>query len=408
MLEAVNTLVIGAGQAGLATSYYLTQQKRQHLVLEKRRVGEAWRSEKWDSFTLVTPNWTVRLPGFPYSGTEPDGYMSGAEVVAYLEAYTRLFEPPVRVGIEALTVEGGAHNFIVTTNEGVIQAENLVIATGSFQKPKIPPFAAQIAPHVTQIHSSQYRNPDALPAGAVLVVGSGQSGCQITDELYHAGRKVYFSIGSAGRAPRRYRGEDIFRWLETLGFFNRTVDKLPSPTARFAANPQASGRDGGRSINLHQFVLDGVTLVGHLKNASGSQVFFADDLKESLTRSDKFCDDLKLGVDNFILKNGLQAPSPDDVQLRAAYDSAEVTELDLDLAGISTIVWAAGYSFDYSYIHFPIFDEFGYPVQQRGVTSQPGLYFVGLQWLHTGKSSLLLGVGEDAAYIAAQIAEHDE
>jgi putative flavoprotein involved in K+ transport len=237
-----------------------------------------------------------------------------------------------------------------------------------------------------------------------LVVGSGQTGCQIAEELYQEGRKVYLSTGGAGRMPLRYRGKHVFRWLNEIGFMDRTVDKLPAPERRFDANPQLTGKDGGHWLNLHQFALDGVTLLGHVQDGRGSVLFFAGDLMENLAKSDKLVGEITKAIDGFIEKNGINAPAAEVIpDLRAGYDSPIVTELDLDAVGITTIIWAAGYAFDFSWVKFPLFDTFGYPIQQRGVTAQPGLYFVGLQWLNKPKSSLLLGVGEDAEYIVAHI-----
>lgn len=408
MTEHVDTVVIGAGQAGLAISYYLTQQNRDHIVLEKKRIGEAWRSGKWDSFTLVSPNWTLQLPGFHYKGNDPDGFLTRDEVVQYLEDYVRLFNPPVRTGIEVTCVRETADGLLVETNSGPFAANNVVVATGAFQKPRIPAYASRIAPHIHQVHSSQYRNPDDLPPGAVLVVGSGQSGCQITEELYQQGRKVYLCTGKAVRLPRRYRGQEIFHWVDALGLFAQTVDSLESPADRFEANPQLTGKNGGYALNLHQFALDGVTLLGRLQDASGSKLSIAPDLMENLATADKPDTELRRAIDSYIEKNGLQAPQGDPPpQLRAGYDCEIITELDLDAAGITSILWAAGYAVDFSWIQFPIFDEYGYPVHQRGITSQPGLCFIGLLWLHTSRSNLIFGIAEDAEYIAAHIANRE-
>ncbi len=405
MAERIDTVIIGGGQTGLATSYHLTQQKREHVILEKRRIGEAWRSAKWDSFTLVSPNWTIQLPGFAYEGDDPEGYLTRDEVVQYLEDYVRLFNPPVRNGIEVTCIQGTEDGFFVETDHGLFEATNVVIATGAFQKPRIPAYSSKIASHIVQLHSSQYRNPQQLPPGAVLVVGSGQSGCQITEELYQQGRKVYLCTGRAGRVPRRYRGKDIFQWGDALGMFDQTVDKLDSPAERFEANPQLTGRDGGRALNLHQFALDGVTLLGHLQDAGGSKVLMAGDLLENLASVDKREAEFKKGVNGYIEQSGIQSPEDHTPELRTGYDCEIIRELDLDAAGITSIIWAAGYIFDFSWIQFPIFDEFGYPVHQRGITAQPGLYFAGLLWLHKSKSNLFYGIGEDTAHIAAHIAQ---
>jgi putative flavoprotein involved in K+ transport len=357
---------------------------------------------------LVTPNWAVRLPGFVYQEDDPDGFFTREEVVRYLEDYVGLFNPPLRLGVEVMSIsaQDGGYAFAVESNMGLFEAANVVVATGAYQKPKIPAFSAQISPHVRQLHSSEYRNSRELPPGAVLVVGSGQSGCQITEELYQEGRKVYLSTGGAGRMPRRYRGKDGFWWVNEIGLLDRTVDKLPSPEKRFEANPQVSGKGGGRVLNLHQFALDGVTLLGRLRDGMGSQLFFAGDLMENLAKADKPTGEIKKAIEGFIEKTGMQVVAEEVVpELLAGYESEIITELDLEAVGINSIIWAAGYTFDFRWVKFPIFDEFGYPIQQRGVTAQPGLYFVGLQWLYKPKSSLLLGVGEDAEYIVAHITQ---
>ena len=280
----------------------------------------------------------------------------------------------------------------------------MVVATGMYQRPKIPAFSSGLPTDILQLHSGQYRNPAGLPPGAVLVVGSGQSGCQIAEELYKSGRRVYHSIGSAGRAPRRYRGKDTYEWLVLAGFFDRTPDMLPSPKARFAPDPHLSGAGGGHTLNLHRFARDGVTLLGHLRGAADGRLDVAPDLYESLSKADQFEAQLVKLIDGYIAKNGLDAPQERLPELRDGFDQAVITELDVRKAGITSVIWAAGYRFDFSLVKLPTFDEDGYPVQQRGVTRYPGLYFVGLPWLHTRKSGLLLGVAEDAEYIAGRIA----
>ena len=405
----VDTVIIGGGQAGLAASYHLTQAGREHIVLEKDRVGEAWRSQKWDSFTLVTPNWWLRLPGFAYEGDDPDGYLTRDEVIRYVDAYVRHLNPPLRLGVEVTSVEAGDNGggFTVQTSVGQWEAANVIVATGTFQKPKIPLYSRHLAPHLLQLHTSRYRNPQELPPGAVLVVGSGQSGCQITEELYQSGRKVYLATGSAPRAPRRYRGKDFIWWMAQTGFFDRTVDQLDSPAQRFAANPQVTGKNGGHTLNLHQFALDGVTLLGRMIGARGTKVWMADDLMQNLSKSDGAATRLMKRIDEHIAKNGLDAPEEEVPELRAGYDSEVLTTLDLDAAGITSVIWAIGYTSNYRWVKVPIFDTFGYPVQKRGVTPHPGLYFLGLQWLHTVKSALFAGVGDDAAHIVAQLAARD-
>lgn len=407
MTEQFDTLVIGGGQAGLSISYYLTQQDREHVVLEKNRIGEMWRSRKWDSFTLVTPNWQLQLPGFPYDGDNPDGYLPREEIVRYLEDYAAMFNPPVRLGVEARSVESNSNGdgYKIETSAGGLEASNVVVATGTFQMPSIPDFSQKIMPQVVQIHSSQYQNPDALPPGAVLVVGSGQSGCQIAEELNQSGRKVYLCTSKVGRAPRRYRGKDFIKWLDEIGMIDNTVDTLDSPEERFSPNPHVSGKNGGRTLNLHRFARNGVTLLGRLKNARRSKIELEEDLMDNLAMADQFASELKKGIDTFIEKAGIDAPEENHQELNDGYDCEVITELDVESEDITSIIWAVGYDFDFSWIKFPIFDEFGYPIQKRGVTEQPGLYFLGLHWMHTLKSGLFLGVGDDAAHIAGHIAD---
>ena len=407
MTESIDTMIIGAGQAGLSLSYYLTQQQRPHLLLEKAdRLADAWRNHRWDSFTLVTPNWHIRLPGCEYQGHDPDGYMPRDEVVGYLERYAASFNAPVRFGVTAVAVEPDNTGFRVQTDRGEYKTRNVVIATGLFQQSKIPPSSANLPPDVLQLHSGEYRNPEGLPPGAVLVVGSGQSGCQIAEELYQSGRKVYLCVGgSAGRAPRRYRGKDITWWLVQTGFFNRTKDQLPSPKAKFGANPQVSGKAGGHTLNLHKFAREGVTLLGRFTGAEGGKVCLAPDLHQKLEYIDKFEVDMLKGIDEFIASNGFDAPEETLPRDRDGYDIPIITELDVSGAGITSVIWAGGYRFDFSWVHLPVLDDDGFPIQQRGVTAFPGLYFLGLPWLHTFKSGLLFGVGEDAAYIAQKIEE---
>ncbi len=407
MTKSIDTLIVGGGQAGLAASYHLTQRGREHIVLERAaQPGDAWRSDRWDSFTLVTPNWTFRLPGAEYEDGEPGGFMRRVEIVSRFEQYVEHFHLPVQYNVQVSSVapDPGGSGYLVVTSNSSWKARNVVIATGMFQQHKIPAFSANLPPEISQLHSGQYRNPRGLAPGSVLVVGSGQSGCQIAEELYQSGRKVYLCIGSTGRAPRRYRGKDIFEWLHLSGLLYRTVDMLPDPRAKFAPNPHGSGRDGGHTINLHQFARDGVVLLGRLRGASQDAIWMAPDMKENLAKVDQFESELCGLVDEFIAKAGLDAPEEQLPQLRDGYNQAEITELDLAAAGITTVIWAIGYTFDYSLVKLPVLDRDGYPLQQRGVTQYPGLYFLGMPWLHTQPSGLLMGVGEDAEYIATKIA----
>lgn len=407
MVQKINTIIIGGGQAGLATSYYLARQGCEHIIFEQAaQPGNVWRNDRWDSFTLLTPNWSFRLPGAEYQGDQPEGYMERDEVVARFEQYVERFQLPVQYSVKVLSVEQMADGagYLVKTGEDAWEARHVVVATGLYQEPKIPSFAAELNPEIVQQHSGKYRNPQALPPGAVLVVGTAQSGCQIAEELYLSGRKVYLCVGSAGRVPRRYRGKDVYEWMYLSGFLSRTPDKLPSPQAKFGANPHVSGKDGGRTLNLHQFARDGVVLLGHIRDGRGDRVWLANDLKENLKKSDQVEVDIVKMIDDYIARTGLQAPPQVLPVLRDGYEAEEITELNLHTAGITSIIWAIGYDFNFSFVKLPIFDNDGFPLQNRGVTSVPGLFFVGLPWLHTMKSGHLSGVGEDAEYIAAAIA----
>jgi putative flavoprotein involved in K+ transport len=410
MTEEVEVMIIGGGQAGLALSYYLTQQGRTHLVLEQGRVGESWRSQRWDSFTLITPTWMNKLPGFPYQGGDPDGFMPRENIVAYLDQYAASFNAPLHCGIRVTAVrqQPGGDGYLVEAEEMTFEARNVVLATGAYPKPKIPTASADLRVDICQMHTSEYRNPQTLPSGAVLVVGTGQSGCQIAEELHQSGRQVYLSTSSCGRVPRRYRGRDVSWWLTRMGFFDRTIDQLPSPNAAFACSPQLSGAQGGHDINLRQFAREGIILLGHLQAVQGKQIILAPDLEENLAKADAFAIQMMQAIDEYIKKIGMDVAAnstTDEVPSNCASSTKPILTLDLQSAGISTIMWASGYKLEFGWVQIPVFDGVGYPIHQRGVTAFPGLYFLGLHWLYKMKSSILYGVGEDAAFIASAIAD---
>ncbi len=407
MNDYFDTIIIGAGQAGLAMGYYLSKMKRNYVILEQASsLAPAWRS-RWDSFSLVLPNWTLQMPGYAYQGDDPDGFLTKDEMVKYMEGFARTFDPEVRFGCRVTSIEKnpGAENYLVRTSENLYEADNVIVATGTFQTPKIPSMSKKFSGGFTQLHTSEYRNAEVLPEGAVLVVGSGQSGCQIAEELYQSGRKVYLCVGGAKRLPRFYRGRDSIWWLKEINFFDQTVDTLPSPKARFDANPFLTGKDGGRSLNLHQFAKDGVVLLGRLKDVQDNRIILAPDLKENLAKIDGFVVEFESKVDQFIEKHAIEAEdAPTEIEIKNGFAAEIIEELDLNRAGIKTILWATGYRFDFSWVKFPVFDEDGYPIQNRGVSEFPGLYFLGLFWLYKRRSGLPWGVGEDAAYIAENIA----
>jgi putative flavoprotein involved in K+ transport len=407
MITTTNTVIVGGGQAGLSVSYFLKKLRVDHLVLEQADLpGDAWRNHRWDSFTLNTPRWQSRLPGDRFGSEDADGFMPRDEIAARFEKLARPL--PVRYGARVVAIEriSASGTYVVEIDGGEqVTARNVVVATGLHQTPKIPSLSRDFPSHIRQLHSDGYRNPEKLPPGAVLVVGSAQSGAQITEELYESGRKVFLAVGRAGRTPRRYRGRDANWWIDRLGHYDRRVSELPSPKAKFSGKPHISGTKGGHTINLHQFAHDGVTLLGRLAGVSGGVVMLAGDLRDNLAAADRSEADLVKAVDAHVAQTRTVAPEETLPALTDGFAQPVLTELDLKAAGITNVIWATGYNFDFSIVRLPVVDGDGFPIQTRGVTAYAGLFFVGLPWLHTAKSGLIYGVGEDASYIADRIAE---
>ena len=412
MTRRPEVIIVGAGQAGLCTSYFLSDHGIDHVLLERGVLGDSWSKRRWDSFTLVTPNWTIRLPGAEYRGPDPDGFMGRDDVAAYLARWAGSFGSPIRTGVAVTGLGPGANGRLcVDTPDGPLEAPAVVVATGTMQTPRRPGLAERVPPRIRQLDAETYRNPRDLAPGAVLVVGSGQTGGQIADELRLSGRRVLLSAGRAGRVPRRYRGRDCVAWLAELGFFDRTPDMLESPAQRFRAEVQASGRDGGRTISLHRFRRDGVELFGKLTAVDGERAHFADDLQRNMVNADGFSRMFQENVDAHVEKKGIDAPVPTAEELdgeppQGDWSVPNRRSLDLGEEDVTTIVWATGFSYDFSWIDFPVCDEMGYPVTDRGATSVPGLYFMGLNWMVARKSGLLYGVGDDARPVADHIARY--
>lgn len=407
MIEQIDTIVIGGGQAGLSASWHLMKSHREHLILDRGNIGDTWR-HRWDSFCLVTPNRFCRLPGFSYNGDDPDGFMKRDEIVAYVEAFADSFNPPLRNGIEMhrVTTSDNSNRFRVETSEGDFEARSVIIATGTHQHPKYPSWSRKLTDEIEQLHTSAYHNPKQLPEGSVLVVGSGQSGCQIVEDLRLAGRDVYLCVGKAGRIPRRYRGKDIIQWLFDAGFLDMPVDDHPLGRAvRFEPHEHLTGRDGGRTIDLRQMALDGVKLLGRMIDANGFRARFTNDLEGNLDTIDNECQETLALIDKYIAENDIEAPQNDIKPVNWHPDSIPET-LDLEQAGISSVIYGTGFTYDFSWIDLPIFDDRGYPRYERGVTELPGLYFVGLHWMHTAGSGLFSQVGRDAEYVVDHINRH--
>ena len=404
MSEQVETVIIGGGQAGLAMSYYLGQLGREHIVLERGRIAERWRSERWDSLAFQFPNWMMRLPGYSYESDDPEGFMHRDGVVGFIEEYARRIAPPIRCGIRVTGLDSSPKGrLLVQTDSFTLEAANVVLATGPYQVPSVPAFGAALPFGTYQITANRYGNPGQLPPGNVLVVGSGGSGCQIAEDILRSGRGVYLSVGRHRRVPRRYRGKDFGWWQEKTGGSDRTVDSL----APDALRPLLTGVRGGQDVDLRRLARQGVTLVGRLRDISGGQLFFTGDLEENLARGDEAFDQFTRSVDEFILEHGLAAPAEPQrdppATVRSPISSA-IHDLDINSAGITSVIWATGYRYDFGWVKCPVLDASGRPVHRRGVTAVPGVYFLGLSRLHKVQSAFLWGVGEDAAYLAQHIA----
>jgi putative flavoprotein involved in K+ transport len=399
-MSPIDVVVVGAGQAGLSASHELTRHGIDHVVLERQHgSGGRW-GRRWDSFCLVTINENCRLPGFAYDGDDPEGFMARDEIVAYLDRYAARFAPPVEYGVNVAGVgPGPGHDrWRVSTSAGEVTARHVIIAAGPFQHPKLPDWAPSLPGISTQIHAEHYRSPEQLPDGAALVVGTGQSGTQIAEELHESGRAVYLGVSRCGRRPRRYRGRDTHAWValarqaaiehDTL----RTVHDLDSPAERFVCNPHLSGKRGGHEINLRELAARGVILLGRPIAIRDQTLLLAGDLIANLERADVAAELSRRTIDKFIADHHIDAP--EETVARNHYpDPPILTKLDLDLAGITTVIWATGYRLDFSWIDVPnLSDAYGYPWHERGITPHPGLVFLGLPWLHSEASSLLLGM----------------
>jgi putative flavoprotein involved in K+ transport len=401
-----DVIIVGGGQAGLSVSYHLQKPGINHIVFEKNRVAHSWRADRWDTFCLVTPNWQCRLPDFPYQGNDPQGFMLKDEIVEYVEAFAQKVNAPLREGVAVTRVcRSKSGKLEVTTSEGQFSANHLVVATGGYDIPIVPDYAHSLPKHITQVHSMHYRNPAQLPPGEVLVVGSGQSGVQIVEDLHLAGRKVHLAVGSAPRSPRLYRGRETTEWLFDLGFYDLTVDRHPlGDEVRHKTNHYLTGRNGGHEIDLRKFALEGVRLYGSMANIRGARLEFRPDLTKNLDDADEIYVNIRNDIDRYIAENNIDAPVEPPFRKLWEPDFDPVS-VDADEAGITSIVWAIGFRPDYSWIELPAFDGRGHPRFRRGITDVAGLYFIGLPWLNTWGSGRFLGIAEDAEYLAVEIAE---
>ena len=399
-------IIVGGGQAGLSVAYCLKQQGIDYIIFEKGEIAGSWKNQRWDNFFLVTPNYQCRLPGYKYSGDDPYGFMPKMEIVKFVKDYAKSFDANIKEGVEVFEIKKNAisDDYDVKTTLGDFTADQVVIAAGGFHSAKIPQVASNFDDSVAQIHSSEYKNPNVLPEGEVLIVGTGQSGCQIAEDLHIAGKKVHLCVGDAPRSPRRYRGKDVVEWLEEMGYYDIPITEHPDgEKVRRKTNHYLTGRDGGKEIDLRKFAKEGMNLYGLLKDVKEGKLILGDNLKHNLDKADASYEGIKARIDEFIEKEGIDAPTGAPKYEPVWEPSEDVLELDYKAKNIKSVIWCIGYGFDFSWIKAPVFDEFGYPKYDRGVTAEEGLYFLGLGWLHTWGSGRFCGIAPDAEYIAEQI-----
>jgi putative flavoprotein involved in K+ transport len=398
-----STVVVGGGQAGLSASYYLSQRGIDHVVFEKKTVVNKWKDERWDAFCLVTPNWQCQLPGHLYDGQDPHGFMVKDQIVDYVDAFARKVNAPVLENTAVTGIQREGHGFRVESTAGTVSTDTVVLATSLYGAPYIPRAGERLPDHIVQIHTARYRNSARLPEGAVVVVGSGQSGAQIAEDLHLAGRKVHLVTGNAPRCARFYRGRDVVDWLWDIGQYEITVADDGMGKKKHDTNHYLTGRDGGRDIDLRAFAVQGMSLYGRLSAVSGSKLLFDRDLRANLDNADRVYNGINALIDRYIADRAITAPPP-SIYAPIWQPDVEPESLDLDATGVSSIIWATGFQPDWSFVGVPIFDGTGYPVHRRGVTGVPGIYVLGLPWLWTWGSGRFLSVGRDAQYVVGELA----
>ena len=391
--------VVGGGQAGLSMSYYLQANNIDHIVIEKNTVMNAWKEKRWDSFTLVTPNWQCQLPGHPYDGDDPNGFMTRVEIIEYLDQFAQKVNPPLLLNTSVNRVSNNAHGYKLETSSGTLTADQVVIASGSYPVPIIPRMAEKVPSHIQQIHSEQYKNSEQFNDGAVLVVGSGQSGAQIAEDLHLSGRKVHLATGESPRCARFYRGRDVVDWLDAMNYYEMPVHEHPlREGVRDNSNHYVTGRDGGRDIDLRQFASEGMELYGLMNDFVDDQFRFTPNLTANLNQADQTYNNINHKIDQFIAEQNIDAPEGNNYE-PVWEPETEREYLSLSDSGITSIVWCIGFQPDFSWLDVPIFNGRGYPQHERGITKQEGLYFLGLPWLHTWGSARFSGVARDAEFL---------
>lgn len=408
-----DVVVIGAGSAGLGVGYHLGAAGVDFVIVERGEIGESWRSQRWDSFAVNTPNRINGLPGSPYDGDDPEGFWQRDQLVEFFESHAARHSLPIRTGTTVVGVSAFDDWFVVETVDrdgvtGSLTARSVVVASGGQLAPKIPPISGRFPESIAQLHAADYRSPEALPEGAVLVIGSGQSGCQIVEDLVEAGRTVYLCTSRVARVPRRYRGRDVLDWMIDVGLMDQQVEDLADPMMQFAAQPQVSGvGPRGRTVSLQELQRQGVRLMGRLSDVTDGVLTTDDGLAGHISFADAFSIELKQIIDNFVRENGIDVPpgevDPRDIAAGPDVAAAGLVSLDLAAQGVSTVVWCTGFGGVFSWLQVPAIDAHGRPMHVRGASPVPGIYFLGLPWLHTRKSGLIHGIDEDARWIAESV-----
>jgi len=395
-----SVIIIGAGQAGLSIAHSLQKKGIKPLILEKNYVGFSWKEQRWDSFCLVTPNWQCTLPDYQYSGADPNGFMDKENIVKYLKKYSEFVKADILEGIEVKHLVKKNEKFFISTNRGNFEADQVVIATGAYHVPNRHPLSERLPTNILQIDAREYKNANSLPDGPVLIVGSGQSGCQIAEDLFFEKRKVHLSVGSAPRSPRMYRGRDVVDWLDRMGYYSMPIGEHDDPkSVRNKTNHYLTGRDNGREIDLRKRAIEGMNLHGRLKEITIDNIQFSNDLSKNLDGADSVYCRIRNSIDEWISKNNIEAPKG-EIYTPCWEPTEDVKGTQLECKNLAVVIWCTGYKSDFSWVDISVFDGTGIPVHERGVTQSPGLYFIGLPWLYTWGSGRFCGVKDDANFLA--------
>ncbi len=413
-MKHFDVVVVGGGQAGLGVGYYLRAADRKFVIYERGRVGETWRSQRWDSFAVNTPNWANCLPGDPYEGDAPDGFAHRDDLIDHLVGYARKFALPVIEGVSVTGVEADGDRFLVTFEDdadsvGTVTADNIVVASGMMQAPKIPTIRERFPESILQLHASDYRSPEKLPQGAIVIIGAGQSGCQISMDLIRADREVYLCTSKVARVRRRYRQRDVVDWWEDMGFWDVRVEELADPAIQFAAQPQVSGVGRfGSTLSLQSMARDGVNLMGRLSDVEDGVLKTDDSLAAHIRFADERSAEFTKMIEYWIAANGVDADpieeDPNDEPAGPEVAASGITELDLERAGIGSVIWCTGFTADFDWLDSRVTNENGRPVHSRGISPVPGIFFLGFPWLTSRKSGIIHGIDEDARIVVEAIA----